>query len=85
MSCATSPLSSVCRNAAGLMWVWDLPATLGWSAGGSPGDARLKSSTSKSWGVRMNFGIGCTTDIKILNALHQGILEQDSIGSNHVT
>ena len=42
------------RADAGMMWVWDLSATLGWAAGGGPSGSWLTRSTSSHWEVRMS-------------------------------
>ena len=56
--CAPGRALQTCQDecrcvGAGMMWAWDLSATLGWTAGGGPGGSWLERSTSSPWEVRM--------------------------------
>ena len=53
--CCSATSLKRCRCAgAGMMWAWDLSATLGWSSGGGPGGSWLASSTTSPWEVHMS-------------------------------
>ena len=52
VSCWLAPGRRGCAG-AGMMWLWDLSATLGFAAAGSPGGSWLTSSTPYPYQARL--------------------------------